>query len=66
MDSTPARHEGNLWDILAAPMELTPALLEGGIVITDARNRATLDIAHMQRVYRQSVIGFTPPEFLLN
>jgi spermidine synthase len=66
MDSTPARHEGNLWDMLAAPVELTPSLLEGGIVITDARNRAALDIAHMQRVYRQSVIGFTPREFLLN
>jgi spermidine synthase len=66
MDSTPARHEGNLWDMLAAPMALTPALFEGGIVISDARNRAALDIAHMQRVYRQTVVGFLPREFLLN
>ena len=28
--------------------------------------RAALDLAHAQRVYRQAVIGYTPPQFLLN
>ena len=49
----PPRHESTLWDMLAAPLPLTPALFEGGKVITDARNRAALDLARMQRGYRQ-------------
>ncbi len=66
MDAVPPRHEGTLWDMLAAPLPLTQALFEGGKIITDARNRAALDLARMQRSYRQTVVGFTPPEFLLN
>lgn len=69
-DYVPAQHESTLWDMMAAPVARTPALtavlLEGGKIITDAHNRAALDLAHAQRVYRQSVIGFTPPAFLLN
>ena len=66
MDALPQRHENMLWDMLAAPAPLTDALFAGGKIITDARNSGALDLAHMQRVYRQAVIGFTPPEFLLN
>ena len=66
MDSVPPRHEGPLWDMLAAPLPLVPLLFEGGKIITDARNRAALDLARAQRGYRQAVVGFTPREFLLN
>ncbi len=66
LDAVPHRNEGLLWDMLAAPLPLTPALFEGGKIITDARNRAALDLARAQRGYRQSVVGFTPPAFLLN
>ena len=66
MDAVPPRHEGALWDMLAAPLPLTAALFEGGKIITDAHNRAALDLAHAQRVYRQLVVGTTPSQFLLN
>lgn len=66
MDAVPPRHEGVLWDMLAAPLPLTPALFEGGKVITDALNRAALDLARAQRGYRQAMVSFTPPAFLLN
>ena len=66
MDQVPPRHESTLWDMLAAPLPLVPVLFEGGKVITDARNSAALDIADMQRSYRQTVVGFTPAAFLLN
>lgn len=66
LDAIPQRNEGPLWDMLAAPLPLTPALFDGGKIITDARNRAALDLARAQRHYRQSVVGFTPPAFLLN
>lgn len=66
MDYVPPRHEGTLWDMLAAPMPLLPVLFDGGKIITDARNSGALDLAHMQRVYRQSVIAHTPPAFLIN
>ena len=52
--------------LLAAPMPLVDKLFEGGKIITDAHNRAALDLAHAQSVYRHSVIGFTPPELLVN
>ena len=66
MDDMPSRHENTLWDMLAAPMPLTPALFAGGKIITDAHNRAALDLAHAQQIYRQAVVGNTPPAFLLN
>ena len=66
LDYVPPLHESTLWDMLAAPKPLITALFEGGKIITDAHNRAALDLAHTQRVYRHSVIGFTPPAFLLN
>jgi spermidine synthase len=66
MDAVPQRHEGPLWDMLAAPLPLTAALFDGGKIITDAHNRGALDLAHAQRVYRQNVIGSTPAAFLLN
>jgi spermidine synthase len=66
MDDMPARHETTLWDMLAAPMALTPALFAGGKIITDAHNRAALDLAYAQQIYRQAVVGNTPPAFLLN
>ena len=66
MDHMPQRHESTLWDMLAAPVALAPALFDGGKIITDARNRAALDLAHTQSVYRQTIIGFIPAQFLLN
>jgi spermidine synthase len=66
MDNMPARHETTLWDMLSAPLALTPALFAGGKIITDAHNRATLDLADAQRIYRQAVVGNTPPAFLIN
>ena len=66
MDGVPQRHETTLWDMLAAPQPLNAALFEGGKIITDARNQGALDLAHTARVYRQTILGFTPPEFLLN
>jgi spermidine synthase len=66
MDDMPARHETTLWDMLSTPMALTPELFAGGRIITDAHNRAALDLAYAQQVYRQTVVGNTPPAFLLN
>lgn len=66
MDNVPQRHETPLWDMLAAPLPLIPQLFEGGLVITDARNRGALDFARAQRGYRQSMVGYTPAAFLLN
>ncbi len=66
MDDMPTRHETPLWDMLSTPMALTPALFAGGKIITDARNRAALDLAYAQQIYRQTVVGNTPPAFLLN
>jgi spermidine synthase len=66
LDAVPPRHEGPLWDMLAAPLPLAPALFDGGKIITDARNRAALDLARAQRGYREAMVGFTPPAFLLN
>jgi spermidine synthase len=66
MDDMPARHENTLWDMLAAPLALTPSLFAGGKIITDAHNRAALDLAHAQQIYRQAVVGNTPPAFLIN
>ena len=66
LDYVPPLHESTLWDMLAAPTPLAAALFDGGKIITDAHNRAALDLAHAQRVYRHSVIGFTPAAFLLN
>ena len=66
MDNMPTRHETTLWDMLSAPMALTPELFAGGKIITDAHNRAALDLAYAQQFYRQTVVGNTPPAFLLN
>ncbi|MBM3342789.1 MAG: methyltransferase [Betaproteobacteria bacterium] len=66
LDHVPRHYEGPLWDMLAAPLPLIAPLFEGGHIITDARNRGALDLARTHRGYRQSVIGFTPPQFLLN
>jgi spermidine synthase len=66
MDDMPTRHETTLWDMLAAPIALTPAHFANGKIITDARNRAALDLARTQRDYRQTVVGNTPAGFLVN
>jgi spermidine synthase len=62
----PQRYEAPLRDMLAAPLPLAAEMFEGGHIITDARNRGTLDIARAQRVYRQTLLGATPGQFLLN
>ncbi len=66
LDYVPPAHESTLWDMLATPMPLADTLFAGGKIVTDAHNHAALDLAYVQSVYRQSVIGATPPAFLLN
>jgi spermidine synthase len=65
-DYVPARHEKDLWNMLAAPTIMTPKLFEGGEIITDARNGAARDLAMEQMVYRKGVVEYMPPQFLLN
>jgi spermidine synthase len=65
-DYVPARHQESLWNMLSAPMALTPELLQGGRVVTDAGSPAAYDFAKMQVVYRRSVVEAIPPGMLVN
>lgn len=62
----PPRHAGTLWTMLSAAVPLTPALFEGGRIITDAANPAAHDFARMQMAYRRSVIESAPRGLLVN
>ena len=42
------------------------ALLEGGRIVTDARNAAVHDMAMTQVIYRRAVVDAMPPALLLN
>jgi spermidine synthase len=65
-DYVPPRHEDTLWTMLSAPVPVTPELLAGGRLITDAANAAAHDHARMQVVYRKSVVEGVPPAMLMN
>jgi hypothetical protein len=62
----PPRHVDTLWNMLSAPVPLTPELLAGGRIITDAVNPAAHDLARMQLLYRRSVVQQAPPGLLVN
>jgi len=62
----PPRHVDMLWNMLAAPIALAPALFEEGRIVTDVRNPAAHDFAQMQMVYRRSVVEGTPRGLLIN
>jgi spermidine synthase len=66
LDGVPERHEATLWDMLAAPVAVTPALLQGGKVLTDALNPGAHDFARAQLTYRKAAVESLPGAFLLN
>ena len=65
-DDVPPRHQTALWNMLGAPLPLTPALTAGGLVITDAVNPAAHDFADMQLAYRKTVVQGMPIGMLMN
>jgi spermidine synthase len=65
-DALPQRHQPVLFSMLYRPTPVTPQLLAGGRVITDAVNAAAHDYAQTQLAYRRSVVSGIPPEMLLN
>jgi len=66
LSGVPGQYVDELNQLLSAPRQLDPALLAGGMVITDARSAATADLARTQMGYRRSVAAELPPAFLLN
>jgi len=52
--------------MLERPLTLDLGLLRNGEIVTDARNRALLDIAESQIVYRRAVVQSLPAAFLVN
>ena len=66
LDYVPARHSDALWSMLAQPRALDQTLLQGGRIVTDARNAAVHDIALAQMIYRRSVVDALPRAILLN
>jgi spermidine synthase len=65
-DHVPAMHRDVLFDMLAKPVKITPALLAGGKIITDARNAAARDLAETEMVYRLDVVENVPAALLVN
>jgi spermidine synthase len=65
-DDVPGRHQAVLFNMLSAPQPVTPQLLAGGRVITDAVNAAAHDYARTQLDYRKSVVQGIPPAMLMN
>jgi spermidine synthase len=66
LDHVPARFAATLLAMLAQPRALTPALLQGGEIVTDARNRAAHDTARSQLIHRRQVVETLSPAFLVN
>jgi hypothetical protein len=52
--------------MLARPLTLDLGLLRDGEIVTDARNRALLDIAESQIAFRHAVVRSLPAAFLVN
>ena len=65
-DDVPQQHQRVLWNMLAAPIALTPELFAGGRVITDTQSAAAHDYAQMQVGYRKSVVESIPKGMLVN
>ena len=66
LDYEPLQHTSALDTMLARPMTLDLGLLRDGEIVTDARNRALLDIAEGQIAYRRAVVRSLPAAFLVN
>jgi spermidine synthase len=66
LDGVPPQHAATLEAMLARPLAVSRGLLEDGEIVTDARNRATHDIALNQLIYRRAVVESLPPAFLVN
>jgi len=66
LDYVPLQHTAALDFMLARPLTLDLGLLRNGEVVTDARNRALLDIAESQIAYRRAVVQALPAAFLVN
>ena len=62
----PARHSQVLEAMLHDPLPLDKELLEHGLVITDARNTVSKDIATSQLIHRRHAVEALPGAFLLN
>ena len=62
----PPRHEQTLWNMLSSPVPITPALFDGGQIVTDAVNPAAHDLARMQMLYRKNVVDEAPAGLLVN
>jgi spermidine synthase len=62
----PVQYAERLAALLRSPRQLDPELLEGGVVITDARSSGAEDIARTQMGYRRRVAHDLPPAFLVN
>ena len=65
-DDVPASHQPVLFNMLASPLPLTPPLLAGGLVISDAVNAAAHEYAQAQLAYRRSVVDGIPAGMLMN
>jgi SAM-dependent methyltransferase len=65
-DEVPGRYRETLFDMLARPVPLGPALFAGGTILTDARNAAAHDLAVTETVYRRAVVETVPAALLLN
>jgi spermidine synthase len=65
-DDAPAKLQEALWNMLSAPVALTPQLFAGGRIVTDAGNAAAHDYAQMQVGYRRSVVQGIPAGMLMN
>jgi spermidine synthase len=66
LDYVPLQHTAVLDAMLEQPLTLDLGLLRNGEIVTDARNRALLDIAESQIVYRRAVVQSLPAAFLVN
>ena len=66
LDYVPLQHTAALDFMLARPQTLDLGLLRNGEIVTDARNRALLDIAESQIAYRRAVVQALPAAFLVN
>ena len=59
-------YSGIVYKALGIPVPLTPELLVGGRVITDAMSAAAHDFADMQLAYRRTVVQGMPGGMLMN
>jgi spermidine synthase len=66
LDYVPEHHNSTLWEMLANPLPPEAVPLEGGRIVTDARNAAVHDLNAAKLAYRRAVVQALPPALLLN